>query len=51
MEHHGNVFAATAFLQGIALEEVDPSKLYLLDQAYPVIVAVRARNSSTRERL
>jgi glycosyltransferase involved in cell wall biosynthesis len=43
VEHHGNVFAATAFLQGVALEEVEASQLDPLDQAYPVIVAVRAR--------
>jgi glycosyltransferase involved in cell wall biosynthesis/SAM-dependent methyltransferase len=42
---YGNVFAATAFLQGVALEEVDTSKLDELDSAYPVIVAVRARKS------
>jgi SAM-dependent methyltransferase len=43
VEHHGNVFAATAFLQGLALEDVDMGKLDPLDKAYPVIVAVRAR--------
>lgn len=43
VEHHGNVFAATAFLQGLALEEVDRARLDPLDKAYPVIVAVRAR--------
>lgn len=41
----GNVFAATAFLQGIALEEVDRRKLDEQDAAYPVIVSVRARRS------
>lgn len=43
VEHHGNVFAATAFLQGLAVEEVDTAKLDPLDRAYPVIVAARAR--------
>ena len=43
VEHYGNVFAATAFLQGLAVEEVDTSKLDLLDKSYQVIVAVRAR--------
>lgn len=43
VEHHGNVFAATAFLQGLAVEDVDVTKLDPLDKAYPVIVAVRAR--------
>ena len=43
VEHHGNVFAATTFLQGLAVEEVDASKLDPLDKSYQVIVAVRAR--------
>ena len=43
VEHYGNVFAATAFLQGLAVEEVDASKLDPLDKAYQVVVAVRAR--------
>lgn len=38
----GNVFAATAFLQGAALEEVDRAKLDIYDPAYPVIITVRA---------
>jgi GT2 family glycosyltransferase/SAM-dependent methyltransferase len=40
---HGNVFAATAFLQGAALEEVDRAKLDIYDPAYPVIITLRAR--------
>ena len=43
VEHYGNVFAATAFLHGLALEEVDRRKLDPFDMSYPVIVAVRAR--------
>ena len=43
VERHGNVFAATAFLQGLAVEEVDTAKLDPIDKSYPVIVAVRAR--------
>lgn len=45
VEHHGNVFAATAFLQGVAVEDIDgvAAKLDPLDRAYPVIVGVRAR--------
>ncbi|ACA17712.1 glycosyl transferase family 2 [Methylobacterium sp. 4-46] len=39
---HGNVYAATAFLQGLALSEVDPTKLDVADASYPVIVAARA---------
>ena len=42
-EGHGNVFSATAFLQGLALEEVPVAKLDVSDAAYPVIVAVRAQ--------
>jgi glycosyltransferase involved in cell wall biosynthesis/SAM-dependent methyltransferase len=43
LEEYGNVFAATAFLQGLAVEEVDTADLVPLDRAYPVIVALRAR--------
>lgn len=39
---HGNVYAATAFLYGLALEEVDPADLDVDDPSYPVIVTVRA---------
>lgn len=39
---NGNVYAATAFLQGLALEEVDTDKLDVRDDAYPMIVTVRA---------
>ncbi|MGH8638650.1 MAG: glycosyltransferase [Burkholderiales bacterium] len=42
-ERYGNVFAATAFLHGLAVEELDTSDLEPLDSAYPVIVALRAR--------
>ena len=39
----GNLFAATAFLHGACVEEVDRSKLDRIDDAYPVTVAARAR--------
>lgn len=39
---YGNVYAATAFLQGLAFEEVDRDKLDVYDAAYPMIVTVRA---------
>ena len=39
----GNFLAATAFLQGAAVEELDEAELDRLDAAYPVIVAGRAR--------
>jgi SAM-dependent methyltransferase len=38
----GNLFAATAFLHGAALEEVDIARLVPTDPAFPVIVAARA---------
>jgi SAM-dependent methyltransferase len=38
----GNLFAATAFLHGAAVEEVDKARLDLFDPAYPVTVAARA---------
>jgi glycosyltransferase involved in cell wall biosynthesis len=40
---HGNVFAATTFLHGVALEEVDQKKLDINDQAYPVVITLRAQ--------
>ena len=45
VESHGNVFAATAFLQGLAVEEVDTAKLAVHDACFPVIVTVRAQKS------
>jgi SAM-dependent methyltransferase len=43
VESHGNVFAATSFLQGLAWEEVPRAKLLVQDADYPVIVTLRAR--------
>lgn len=43
--HYGNVFAATAFLHGLAVSEVDRQKLDVVDNAYPVILGVRARKA------
>jgi glycosyltransferase involved in cell wall biosynthesis len=43
LEQYGNVFAATAFLQGLAVEEIDTNDLDPVDRAYPVIVGLRAR--------
>jgi glycosyltransferase involved in cell wall biosynthesis/SAM-dependent methyltransferase len=42
---HGNVYAASCFLQGLALEEVDRKKLDVLDPGFPVILTVRARKA------
>jgi SAM-dependent methyltransferase len=41
VEAHGNVFAATAFLYGIATEEVSISDLSVDDANYPIVVAAR----------
>ncbi len=42
IRQYGNVYAATSFLQGLAVEEIDRAKLDVVDTAYPVIVAARA---------
>ncbi len=45
VEAWGNVFAATAFLQGAAVEEVDRRKLLIRDPCYPVTVMIRAQKA------
>ena len=47
---HGNVYAATCFLQGLALEEVDRVRLDHVDDTYPVIISIRARRSQPNEK-
>jgi len=42
VEAHGNIFAATALLYGIAVEELDRAELDMDDAVYPVTVAARA---------
>ena len=42
LEEHGNLLAATAFLHGAAVEDVDRAKLDIFDPSYPVTVAARA---------
>lgn len=42
VELFGNVLAATAFLQGLAFEEVDRERLDVVDPLYPVITGIRA---------
>lgn len=49
VEGHGNVFAATTFLQGLALSEVPTSKLDVRDEAYPVIVTARAARARVHD--
>jgi len=39
---HGNLFAATAFLHGAAVEDVNANSLGLVDAAYPVTIVARA---------
>ena len=42
IEVYGNLYAATAFLHGAALQDTRKAKLDVVDPAYPVIVAARA---------
>jgi hypothetical protein len=39
---YGNVLAATAFLQGLAAEELHPEELDYRDPDYEVLISVRA---------
>jgi hypothetical protein len=41
----GNVYAATCFLQGLAVEEIDQRILERRDPAYPMLVCVRAQRN------
>ena len=41
----GNVYAATCFLQGLSVEEVEREWLDRVDEAYPVTISVRARRN------
>lgn len=47
VEAYGNVFAATAFLYGLAFEELDLADLDADDPRYPIIVAARAVKAAT----
>jgi GT2 family glycosyltransferase len=42
MTVHGNVLASTAFLQGLAAEELEPAELDEHDPRYPLLITVRA---------
>lgn len=42
VEAYGNIFTATAFHYGVALEELKPAELAVSDPDFPVIVAARA---------
>jgi hypothetical protein len=48
VEEYGNVFSATAFLHGLAVEELRRDDLDPLDPAYPVILGLRARKTGAR---
>lgn len=45
VETFGNSFSSTAFLQGLAHEEVSKAKLDVVDEGYPVTVTIRARRA------
>ena len=45
VEAYGNLAAATAFLHGLAAEELRPAELDLRDPDYETLVAVRARKA------
>jgi Methyltransferase domain len=40
---YGNVLAATAFLHGVAAEELEPAELLNLDPDFETLIAIRAR--------
>lgn len=42
VQQFGNVLVATAFLQGLAFEEIDRASLDVVDPLYPVITGIRA---------
>lgn len=42
VESFGNVLTASAFVQGLAVEDLIPDEISAIDPAYPVIIAVRA---------
>ena len=42
LESHGNVLAATAFLQGLAVEDIAGQDLDYVDLSYPVLLTARA---------
>jgi len=42
IESFGNVFAAVCFLQGLAVHEVQTTKLDILDEAFSIVIAARA---------
>lgn len=51
VDAYGNVLAATAFLHGIAAEELKPEELDLRDPDYEVLITVRAVKGEARSQL
>ncbi|OGO46359.1 MAG: hypothetical protein A2Z30_07075 [Chloroflexi bacterium RBG_16_64_43] len=49
MRVYGNVLTATAFLQGMALEDLPRHALEHDDADYPLVLCLRVRQSATRE--
>jgi glycosyltransferase involved in cell wall biosynthesis len=47
LESYGNVMAATAFLYGLADNELEARELDAIDVCYPVIIAARVRKSGS----
>jgi hypothetical protein len=45
LEVHGNVLVATAYLQGIASEELREEELRFKDRDYPLLITVRAQKA------
>jgi hypothetical protein len=45
LEVHGNVLVATAYLQGIASDELREDELHYKDNDYPLLITVRARKA------
>jgi SAM-dependent methyltransferase len=43
LDTHGNVLVATAYLQGIAADELREDELHYKDQDYPLLITVRAQ--------
>jgi SAM-dependent methyltransferase len=46
LEVHGNVLVATAFLHGLAAEDMQPQELADFDPSYPVIIAARVQKAA-----
>jgi SAM-dependent methyltransferase len=46
VESFGNVLAANCFLQGLAMEELEPEQLDHNDRDYQLIITIKARRSS-----